>query len=107
MASYDSFSGVDSPLEAFGLKGSYIWIAIGTLTGIFILAVLLSNTKVSVLLSVTACAMAALGALRGLASLSKRFGLYGMMKIYAAQSLPVYTKNNLILKMLLARRKEK
>lgn len=107
MASYESFSGVDSPLEAFGLKGSYIWIAIGTLTGIFILAVLLSNTEISVLASVTVCVIAAIGVLRGLVGLSKKFGLYGMMKIYAAKSLPVYAKNNLILKMLLARRKEK
>lgn len=107
MASYESFSGVDSPLEAFGLKGSYIWIAIGTLTGIFILAVLLSNTQISVLLSATVCVISAIGVLRGLVGLSKKFGIYGMMKIYAAKSLPVYAKNNLILKMLLARRKEK
>lgn len=107
MATYDSFSGVDSPLEAFGLKGSYIWLAIGALTGIFILAVLLSNTEISVLASVTICVVAAIGILRGLVGLSKKFGLYGMMKIYAAKSLPVYTKNNLIIKMLIARRKDK
>lgn len=107
MANYESFSGVDSPLEAFGLKGMYIPMGIGAVIGLFILAVVLSNTRMNVFLSIAIVIIVSGGTLTGLTRLSKRFGLYGVMKTYAAKSLPVYIKNNLILKMRIARRKDK
>lgn len=106
MATYESFSGVDSPWEAFGLKGVYIPLAIGVVIGVFLLAVIFSNTSVSVLLVTAVLGAVGLGALSGLICLSRKLGLYGLMKMYAIKSLPVYIKNNVCLKMQVERRSQ-
>lgn len=106
MATYKSLGGVDSPFEAFGLKGFYIPVAIGIVIGLFFLAVVLSNTSVSVLLVIVVIGCVSFGALGGLIRLSRKLGLYGLMKMYVIKSLPVYMKNNICLKMQIERRSQ-
>lgn len=94
MAYYPTNRGVDSPIEIAGLKGQYMYIACGIIIGLFILAVILSNTSVNIWLIIVLIGGLIYASIHGLIRASQTFGVHGLMKIRVALLLPKYVKNS-------------
>lgn len=101
MPTYPSNRGVGASLEFCGLKGQYIYLAIGAFLILFVLAVVLSNTSIPVLLVIMLVIGTGTLLFGGLIKLSQRFGRHGLMKLLAMKRLPVYVRNICSVKKIL------
>ena len=93
MATYPTIRDVNNPIEVAGLKGQYILIAGVAVVCLFVIAVILSSTTISIWLVISIIGGSIYGVIRSLIYISNKLGVYGLMKMRVMYSLPHYIKS--------------
>lgn len=103
MATYPTIRDVNNPIEIAGLKGQYIMIAGVVVVCLFVIAVILGSTTISIWLVISIIGGTIYGVIRSLVYVSNKLGVYGLMKMRVMYSLPQFIKNTRNVRNLIVR----
>lgn len=101
---YPSNPGVGETVTVFGLKGQYILFAIIAIVLFIIIAAVLSNMDIPILLTILVIISLATIVLGGIIRVNKRFGQYGLMKVFVLHRLPQYIRNTVEIRKTVKRK---
>lgn len=107
MGIYSINRGIGKPVEFRGLKSQYLFIFVAGLLAIFVLFVILYMMNIDQWICIGFGVTAASALVWLTFMLNKRYGEFGLMKLYARKQHPRYITNRLAIPRLFTFKKKK
>lgn len=107
MSKYSINRGIGKSVEFKGLKAQYLFVFCGGLLAVFVVFVILYMMNVGQWICIGFGSITASVLIWGTFALNRRYGEYGLMKVFAKRQHPHYIINSKVIIRLFTSKKEK